>query len=98
MAHVEDGMNSALTQYDAANPPPFAPPVLRPGDQNLYDDGGDSIWRLNGLGLTALDMFVNEVQETHHAVAMGRSYEEHREVALRKSDEYLKNRLPRYLG
>lgn len=53
---------------------------------------------MNSLTLTALDGLSNEVHDVHHPVAVGAYYEEQKEEAKRKADDYRRNRLPKFLG
>ncbi|TGJ81849.1 hypothetical protein E0Z10_g6908 [Xylaria hypoxylon] len=96
------------------NPPPLAPPILKHGDLiisqtpnilqylgpklGLAANGGDDIFRINALALTALDGFSNEVHNCHHPIAIDLYYEEQKEESLRRAKDWVKNRLPKYLG
>jgi glutathione S-transferase len=62
------------------------------------DGDPDALYRINALALTALDGLTNEVHDCHHPVATGLYYEDQKEEALRKSADYVKNRLPKFLG
>lgn len=62
------------------------------------DGSGDAIYRINQLALTALDGLSNEVHDTHHPVATGAYYEEQKPEAKKKSEDFIKNRLPKFLG
>lgn len=93
--------------------PPFAPPFLRAGKlviaqtaNILFYLGGrhglapkDEAGRLwaNQLQLTIADLVV-EVHDTHHPIASGLYYEDQRPAAKRRSDDFLTQRLPKYLG
>ena len=57
-----------------------------------------AIYRINQLALTALDGLSNEVHDTHHPVASGAYYEEQKAEAKRKSEDFVKTRLPKFLG
>lgn len=99
---------------DASNPPPLAPPVLRHGEAvisqtpnillylgpklGLAGKEEDAIYRINQLALTALDGLSNEVHDTHHPVATAAYYEEQKPEAKKKSEDFVKNRLPKFLG
>ncbi|KAK3325140.1 glutathione S-transferase [Apodospora peruviana] len=56
------------------------------------------IYRVNELVLTALDGLSNEPHDCHHPIAIGEYYEDQKEESLRKSQDYVKNRLPKFLG
>jgi glutathione S-transferase len=64
------------------------------------DETADGLgrYRVNELALTALDGFSNEVHDCHHPVATGDYYENQKEEAVRKSQDYVSNRLPKFLG
>jgi glutathione S-transferase len=93
--------------------PPFAPPFLKAGNQlishvaNILLYLGDRhglapkaaagrLW-LHGLQLTITD-FVSEVHDTHHPLGPTLYYEQQRAAAKRRSDEFWKLRVPKYLG
>ena len=92
---------------------PFAPPYLRCADfvvgqtANILlflgarhslapqDEAG---WHwTHQLQLTISD-FVVEVHDTHHPLGVGKYYDEQREAALVRSDEFRRHRLGKYLG
>jgi glutathione S-transferase len=62
------------------------------------DKDGDAIYRINALTLTALDGLSNEPHDCHHPVATGLYYEDQKPESKRKSEDYIKNRLPKFLG
>jgi glutathione S-transferase len=62
------------------------------------DEDEDAIYRINALTLTALDGLSNEPHDCHHPVATGLYYEDQKAEAKRKSEDYLTNRLPKFLG
>jgi len=62
------------------------------------DGDGDAVYRINELTLTALDGLSNEVHDCHHPIATGLYYEDQKPEAKRKSEDYIKNRLPKFLG
>lgn len=104
----------AKNSGDETNPPPLAPPILLHGDLilaqtpnilmylgsklDLVPSGEGAQWHVNQLALTALDGLSNETHDTHHPVAVGDFYEDQKTEALKKSQEYIKNRLPKFLG
>ncbi|POR34276.1 Glutathione S-transferase [Tolypocladium paradoxum] len=99
---------------DATNPPVFAPPVLKHGDLilnqtpnillylapklGLAPTEGDAVFHLNGIVLTILDGFVGEVHETHHPIATSLAYEDQKPEAKKRSERFVNERLPKYLG
>lgn len=93
--------------------PPFAPPFLKSGDlvvshvaNILLFLGGrhglapkteaSRLW-LHGLQLTVTD-FVSEVHDTHHPLGPTLYYEQQRAAAKRRTDEFWRLRVPKYLG
>ncbi len=93
--------------------PPFAPPFLKAGPllisqtANILMYLGERhglapkaragrLW-INGLQLTITD-FVAEIHDTHHPIASSLYYEEQKEEARRSAAEFLKHRIPKFLG
>jgi len=93
--------------------PPFAPPFLKSG-RNLIaqtanillflgprhglapaDEAG-RLWT-HQLQLTIAD-FVVEVHDTHHPIASGLYYEDQKRESRRRATDFIKNRIPKYLG
>jgi glutathione S-transferase len=93
--------------------PPFAPPFLKAGDLIigqtanilLYlgprlglapraEDG--RLWA-HQLQLTIAD-FVSEIHDTHHPIAASLYYEEQKPAAKRRADDFIRLRLPKFLG
>lgn len=58
----------------------------------------DDIYRVNALALTALDLFSNEVHDTHHPIAAMLPWEDQKEESKRRSSEWVQNRLPTVLA
>jgi glutathione S-transferase len=93
--------------------PPFAPPFLKSGDllvghvANILLYLGDrhglapkaqaARLSLHGLQLTITD-FVSEVHDTHHPLGPTLYYEQQRAAAKRRTDEFWKLRVPKFLG
>ncbi|MGC1458570.1 MAG: glutathione S-transferase [Steroidobacteraceae bacterium] len=93
--------------------PPFAPPFLRAGPLLIGQtanilmylgerhglvpkDKAARLW-INGLQLTMAD-FLAEIHDTHHPVASSLYYEDQKQEARRCSAEFLKHRVPKFLG
>jgi glutathione S-transferase len=92
--------------------PPFAPPFLKAGDlvvshvanillylgdrHGLAPKAAGRLW-LHGLQLTITD-FVSEVHDTHHPLGPTLYFEQQRAAAKRRTDEFWKLRIPKYLG
>jgi glutathione S-transferase len=93
--------------------PPFAPPFLQAGrlvigqTANIlqfvgsrhalapHDERG-RLWT-HELQLTMADLLV-EIHDTHHPVAGGLYYEDQKKEARRRAADFLKNRVPKFLG
>jgi glutathione S-transferase len=98
---------------DSAERPPFAPPFLRVGrlligqTANILQFLGPRLglaprteagrlWT-HQLQLTIADFLV-EVHDTHHPIAGGLYYEDQKKEARRRTADFLKNRVPKFLG
>jgi len=94
--------------------PPLAPPILHHGSDivlsqlpniMLYlgpklglvpeDDFGK--YKVNQVFLTVCDL-QNEAHDVHHPIAVSEYYEDQKEEAFRKSIDFRKNRLPKFLS
>ncbi|KAH6844923.1 glutathione S-transferase [Chaetomium sp. MPI-CAGE-AT-0009] len=62
------------------------------------DQDPDGLYRVNMLALTALDGLSNEPHDCHHPIATGLYYEDQKVESKRKSEDYVKNRLPKFLS
>jgi glutathione S-transferase len=93
--------------------PPFAPPFLKAGKlvigqtANILQflgarhslapkNEGGRLWT-HELQLTMADFLV-EIHDTHHPVAADLYYEDQKKEARRRSADFLKHRLPKFLG
>jgi glutathione S-transferase len=102
-----------LMESKAVASPPFAPPFLKSGDllishvANILQFLGERhglapkadaqrFW-LHGQQLTITD-FVSEVHDTHHPLGPTLYYEQQRAPAKRRTEEFWKLRVPKYLG
>jgi glutathione S-transferase len=102
-----------LLQDDAVERPPFAPPFLKAGRRLIGEtsnilfflggrhglapkDEGGRLWTQQ-LQLTLAD-FIVEAHDAHHPIGSGLYYEEQKEESLRRSAEFRRARLPKYLG
>jgi glutathione S-transferase len=54
-------------------------------------------YHVHQLALTALDL-LNEAHDTHHPIAVMDYYEDQKEESLKKSADFRKARLPKFLG
>jgi glutathione S-transferase len=62
------------------------------------EEDEDGIYKVNALALTALDGLSNEPHDCHHPIGTSLYYEDQKEESLRASKEYVKTRLPKFLG
>lgn len=62
------------------------------------EEDADGLYRVNALALTALDGLSNEVHDCHHPIATNLYYEDQKEESLRRSKDWVVNRLPKFLG
>jgi glutathione S-transferase len=93
--------------------PPFAPPFLVHGDVVVAQvaaillylgprlglapaDEAGRLW-CHQIQLTVTDL-VAEAHDTHHPVGSGLYYDDQKPEALRRSEEFLAERLPKFLG
>ncbi|HYL02483.1 MAG TPA: glutathione S-transferase [Steroidobacteraceae bacterium] len=93
--------------------PPFAVPVLKAGRQLIAQtpnillylgerlglaprDAPGRLWT-HQLELTILDMYL-EIFHTHHPLGDGYAYEEQKAPARRRTRDFLRVRLPKFLG
>ncbi len=92
--------------------PPFAPPILKVGQRVIAQTPnillflgdrlslapGDEAGRLwtHQLQLTILDLYL-EIFHTHHPLGDGYAYEEQKAAARRRTRDFLRVRLPKFL-
>ncbi|MBP1857646.1 glutathione S-transferase [Rhizobium herbae] len=103
----------ALMKNKTAGFVPFAPPFLKDGDilvshaanillylgEKLGLAPRDEAGRIeaNGLQLSITD-FVVEIHDTHHPIGVSLYYEDQRDEALRRAENFIEERLPKFLG
>ena len=63
-----------------------------------FEEDSDGIYHINQLALTALDGLSDEAHDTHHPVSMLLYYEDQKEESKRKAEDYIANRLPKFLA
>jgi glutathione S-transferase len=102
-----------MLQARGVRHPPFAVPVLRAGRQLIAQtpnillylggrlslaprDERGRLWT-HQLTLTILDLYV-EIFATHHPLGDGYAYEEQKAAARRRTRDFLRVRLPKFLG
>jgi glutathione S-transferase len=114
VARTDRGMSAMTRMMDMGSAtPPFAPPFLKVGKQVIGQtanillylgsrhglapkaDAG-RLWA-HQLQLTIMD-FVVEIHDTHHPLGPTLYYEDQRAPAKRRSNEFWKERVPKYLG
>jgi glutathione S-transferase len=92
---------------------PFAPPFLKDGDlivshvANILMYLGPKLglapkeeplrYVANGLQLTITDI-IAEVHDTHHPIATTLYYEDQKDAAKARSTEFIKHRIPKFMG
>lgn len=103
----------AMMKNKAAGITPLAPPFLKDGDLVISHAANillylgtrlglapqDEAGRItaNGLQLSITD-FVAEIHDTHHPIGVSLYYEDQRDEALRRSENFREERLPKFLG
>ncbi len=105
-------LQKLLAGEGVEGPPPFAPPFLRSGDLVVAQTanilqylapriglvGDDEPARLRGhqLQLTIMDLY-SEAHDTHHPLGSSLYYEDQKPEAKRRTQTFLKDRLPKFL-
>lgn len=113
VARRSGGENKMMTMMQArSDTPPFAPPFLRAGNLVIGQTANilfylsarhglapkteaGRLW-VHQLQLTIAD-FVAEVHDTHHPIGVSLYYEDQKPAAKRRSGEFLKQRVPKFL-
>jgi glutathione S-transferase len=109
---LKNGMRAMESLLENGERPPFAPPFLKEGARIigqtaaiLFYLGGkhdlapkDEAGRLwtHQIQLTIAD-FVLEAHDTHHPIASGLYYEDQKDEAARRTQDFRDNRVPKYL-
>jgi glutathione S-transferase len=114
VARSERGMAAMMKMMQArGGMPPFAPPFLKAGKLVIGQTANillylgsrhglapkaepGRLW-VNQLQLTITD-FVAEVHDTHHPIGVSLYYEDQRPPAKKRTQEFWKERVPKYLG
>jgi len=93
--------------------PPFAPPYLRAGQRVIGQTANILLYLGPRLGLVprpeadrlyvhqlqlTLADFLTEAHDTHHPIGGGLYYEEQKREAKRRAEDFLRNRLTKFLG
>jgi len=110
----EEGAGAMMKMMEArAGTPPFAPPFLKAGKLVIGQTANillylgsrhglapkaeaGRLW-VHQLQLTVAD-FVLEIHDTHHPLGPSLYYEDQRAPAKRRTGEFWKERVPKYLG
>jgi glutathione S-transferase len=107
------GIEAMMRLLNDLETPPFAPPILRAGRLLIGQtatilqflgprlgiapkSAAGLLWA-HQLQLTIADFLV-EIHDTHHPVAGGLYYEDQKKEARRRTADFLKHRVPKYLG
>ena len=107
------GIGAMMKMMQARGTPPFAPPFLKAGKLVIGQTANillylgprhglapkaeaGRLW-LHQLQLTITDL-VLEIHDTHHPLGSSLYYEDQRGPAKKRTDEFWKQRLPKYLG
>jgi glutathione S-transferase len=114
LAESEGGGVTALMQVmKHARPEPFAPPFLRAGEIVIAQtanvlaylgprlglvpqDEPSRLWA-HQLQLTIMD-FAAEAHDTHHPISVGLYYEDQKAEARKRSERFIEERMPKFLG
>ena len=114
VARSERGMAAMMRMMEAhSGTPPFAPPFLKAGKLVIGQTAnillylgarhglapkaeGPKLW-VHQLQLTITDL-VLEVHDTHHPLGPSLYYEDQRAAAKKRTEEFWKQRVPKYLG
>ncbi|MEA2944530.1 MAG: glutathione S-transferase [Bradyrhizobium sp.] len=113
VARGPGGMAAMTKMMEAGDRPPFAPPFLKTGRLVIGQTANillylgsrhglapkaepGKLW-VHQLQLTITD-FVAEVHDTHHPLGVSLYYEDQRGPAKKRTEEFWKARVPKYLG
>jgi glutathione S-transferase len=108
------GMGAMMKMMEAQNgTPPFAPPFLKAGKLVIGQTANILLYlgarhglapkaeagqlRVHELQLTITD-FVAEIHDTHHPIGVSLYYEDQKAPAKKRTAEFWKERVPKYLG
>ena len=112
VARGPNGMAAMTKMMEAGDRPPFAPPFLKAGRLVIGQTASillylgarhglapkaepGKLW-VHQLQLTITD-FVLEVHDTHHPLGPSLYYEEQKAAAKKRTEEFWKSRVPKYL-
>ena len=113
VAREGGGSGAMMRMMEAGKTPPFAPPFLKAGKLVIGQTANillflgsrhglapkteaGRLW-IHQLQLTIAD-FVLEIHDTHHPLGPSLYYEDQRAPAKERTEEFWKERVPKYLG
>jgi len=113
VAREGDGTAKMMRMMEQGGTPPFAPPFLKADKLVIGQTAnillylgarhalapkteGGKLW-VHQLQLTIAD-FVLEIHDTHHPLGPSLYYEDQKAPAKKRSEEFWKERVPKYLG
>ena len=114
VARAKNGMAAMIKMMRAGpGTPPFAPPFLKAGNRVIGQTSNVLLYlgsrhglapkveagklRVHQLQLTIADL-VLEIHDTHHPLGPSLYYEDQRAPAKKRTEEFWKARVPKYLG
>jgi glutathione S-transferase len=109
----ERGSSAMMRMMEDSRTPPFAPPFLKAGELLIGQTANilfylgarhglapkseaPRLW-VHQLQLTVTD-FVLEIHDTHHPLGPSVYYEDQRQPAKKRTEEFWNDRVPKYLG
>ncbi|MBM1173375.1 glutathione S-transferase [Microvirga arabica] len=113
VARESEGVAVMMRMMEHADHPPFAPPFLKDGETVIGQtaaillylgarhglapkDPAGGLWT-HQIQLTISDL-VAEAHDTHHPVGVGLYYEDQKDEALRRAQEFRDDRIPKFLN
>jgi glutathione S-transferase len=113
VARGPGGTSAMMAMMERGGTPPFAPPFLKAGKLVIGQTANillylgarhglapkteaGKLW-VHQLQLTVTDI-VQEVHDTHHPLGPSLYYEDQKAPAKKRTDEFWKERVPKYLG
>lgn len=113
VARGRGGTSAMFRAMEAAPLPPFAPPFIRDGDLvvaqtaaillhlgprlGLVPDDAEGRLLTHQVQLTICDL-VDEAHDLHHPIASALYYEDQKDEARRRAEDFRGNRIPKFLG
>jgi glutathione S-transferase len=109
----DGGIGALMRGLRAGDHPPFAPPYLKDGDVVIGQTAAILLYLGPRLGLAPADeagrLWVHQIQltisdlveeahDTHHPIGGSLYYEDQKPEALRRAEEFRRERLPKFFG